>query len=262
MSRMQNQTKPRNAAGRLGTTRRTGLLLLSGLLSLGSLPAIAPAHARAENTSRCEQSAAHPFAAHIAEASHRFGLPEHWIRAVMTAESDGIARAISSKGAMGLMQIMPDTWIELSARYRLGNDPFDPRGNILAGAAYLRELHDKYGSPGFLAAYNAGPGRYGEYLVGGRPLPAETRNYVAALAPYVDASAASLAAIPVQINRSDWTQSPLFVAQANGGATAVSEPALVEPVTATEMPIEETDKRLAPRDSGLFVTPLQAHGRQ
>ncbi|WP_421951710.1 lytic transglycosylase domain-containing protein [Pelagibacterium sp.] len=262
MSQLRKQTKPRNTAGRLGTARRTGLLLLSGLLSLGSLPAIAPAHARAENTSQSEQSAAHPFAAHIAKASHRFGLPEHWISAVLAAESDGIVRAVSSAGAMGLMQIMPDTWIELSARYGLGGDPYDPRDNILAGTAYLRELHDKYGSLGFLAAYNAGPCRYDEYLVDGRPLPAETRNYVAVLAPYLDASAASLAAVPVQINRSDWTESPLFVAQANGGATAVPSRTSVKPAPATETRTEEADEHLAPQDSGLFVTPSQANERQ
>ena len=47
---------------------------------------------------------------------------------------------------MGLMQIMPKTWAELRARYGLGADPFDPRDNILAGAAYIRELHDRYGT--------------------------------------------------------------------------------------------------------------------
>ena len=70
-----------------------------------------------------------------------------------------IVRAISPKGAIGLMQIMPDTWTGLRRRYGLGIDPFDPHDNILAGAAYLRELHDRYGVPGFLAAYNAGPAR-------------------------------------------------------------------------------------------------------
>src|SRR3546814_10296010 len=124
----------------------------------------------------------HPCAVPIEEAVRRFGIPAAWIRAVMRAESAGDVRAISSAGAMGLMQIMPDTWAELRVRHRLGRDPYDPRDNILAGAAYLREMYDRYGPPGFLAAYNAGPGRYEEYLAG-RPLPAETRAYVAALLP-------------------------------------------------------------------------------
>ena len=75
----------------------------------------------------------------------------------MQAESGGDARALSPKGAMGLMQIMPGTWAELRLRYGLGADPYDPHDNITAGAAYLREMHDRYGEPGFLAAYNAGP---------------------------------------------------------------------------------------------------------
>ena len=83
------------------------------------------------------------------------------------------------------MQIMPDTWAGLRLRYRLGRNPSDPHDNILAGAAYLREMHDRFGAAGFLAAYNAGPGRYAEYLAAGRPLPAETRAYVAALAPLI-----------------------------------------------------------------------------
>ncbi|WP_456672152.1 lytic transglycosylase domain-containing protein [Bradyrhizobium sp. LM2.9] len=84
-------------------------------------------------------------------------MPVHWIRAVLDVETAQDMRAKSLKGAMGLMQIMPATWAELRERYDLGNNPYDPRDNILAGTAYLRDLHDRYGSPGFLAAYNAGP---------------------------------------------------------------------------------------------------------
>ena len=120
------------------------------------------------------------FAILIAEASRRFAIPAHWIRAVMQVESGGDERAISPRGALGPMQIMPRTWVELSVRYGLGIDPFDPRDNILAGAAYLRELHDRFGSPGFLAAHNAGPERYEQHLATGRPPPA-------ALAPVINA---------------------------------------------------------------------------
>ena len=58
--------------------------------------------------------------------------------------------------------------------------------NILAGAAYIRELYDRYGAPGFLAAYNAGPGRYERHLATGRPLTDETEAYVATLAPMIN----------------------------------------------------------------------------
>ncbi|TIU18121.1 MAG: lytic transglycosylase domain-containing protein, partial [Mesorhizobium sp.] len=108
-------------------------------------------------------------------------LPPGWIRAVLCAESAGDQRATSPKGAMGLMQIVPDTWSDLRARYRLGPDPYDPHDNIIAGSAYIRELVDRYGSPGWIAAYNAGPGRY-EASLQGRRLPRETSAYVAVVA--------------------------------------------------------------------------------
>lgn len=122
---------------------------------------------------------------YIAEASRRFGVPKHWIRAVMQLESNGDKAAVSSKGAMGLMQIMPETYAELRLRYHLSADPYEPRNNILAGAAYLREMRDRYGLAGFLAAYNAGPGRYEDYLTRGRPLPKETHDYVGMLASMI-----------------------------------------------------------------------------
>ena len=104
------------------------------------------------NASEIRQFETEPLAAFIAEASHRFDIPEAWLVAIMRVESAGNARAISSSGAMGLMQVMPGTWNEMRLRYQLGNDPIDAHDNILAGAAYLRELHDRFGSPGFLAA--------------------------------------------------------------------------------------------------------------
>jgi D-alanyl-D-alanine carboxypeptidase len=129
-----------------------------------------------------------PWASHIAEASQRFDVPEQWIRAVMKVESGGRTHMngkpiVSRAGAMGLMQVMPSTYEELRVRHGLGSDPFEPHDNIMAGTAYLREMYEKFGSPGFLAAYNAGPGRYGEYLTGDRGLPNETRNYVAMISP-------------------------------------------------------------------------------
>ena len=125
--------------------------------------------ARAQTATRYETI--DRFAGFIAEASTRFAVPASWIRAVMQVESGGDERATSPRGAMGLMQLMPSTWVELSARYGLGLDPFDARDNILAGTAYLKEMHDRFGSAGFLAAYHAGPWRYERHLVTGKPLP-------------------------------------------------------------------------------------------
>lgn len=128
------------------------------------------------------------FDALIDEASRRFDIPPAWVRGVMRFESGGRTmldgRPITSPaGAMGLMQVMPATFAELSNRYGLGSDPYEPRANIFAGAAYLREMYDRFGPAHFLAAYNAGPGRVDEHLRTGRPLPGETQRYVQALAP-------------------------------------------------------------------------------
>jgi len=104
----------------------------------------------------------------------------------MRAESGGNtvlnSRPITSRaGAMGLMQVMPGTYQAMARVHGLGPDPHQPRDNILAGTAYLRAMYDRYGYPGLFAAYNAGPGRYDEHLRRGRPLPGETRAYLAQL---------------------------------------------------------------------------------
>jgi hypothetical protein len=160
------------------------IVRLAAMLASSTLPSVGTAHA--EPTLRVwrppTNHANDRFTAFIAEASRRFDVPTAWIRAVMHVESVGDVRARSPKGAMGLMQIMPETYAASRARYALGANPYDPHDNILAGAAYLHEMHDRYGAPGLLAAYNAGPRRYEEHLRTGRPLPLETQRYVAMLA--------------------------------------------------------------------------------
>ncbi len=241
---------------RSSTARRTAFLLLSGLLIAAPLCA----DANAQTVSAERPSRVDPYGAFIAEAAHRFGVPEHWIRAVMRVESAGDMRAISSAGAMGLMQIMPATWAELRARYGLGSNPYDPRDNILAGAAYLREMHDRYGSPGFLAAYNAGPGRYEEYRATGRPLPAETRAYVAALAPIIGGS--DLAA-PVTVATADpfaWTRAPLFIVQVDSSAGAVQRQRHGDPAAPSVQESARDPVLPAPRSDGLFVARTDTAG--
>jgi membrane-bound lytic murein transglycosylase B len=123
----------------------------------------------------------------ITEASRRFDVPKAWIRAVMARESGGRTMLgegkpiISRAGAVGLMQVLPDTYDEMAMEHRLGANPFDARDNIMAGTAYLRWLHQKYGYPAMFAAYNAGPGKLEDHLEHGARLPAETRAYVARL---------------------------------------------------------------------------------
>ena len=228
--------------------RRTSLLLLVGL----SFGCVLPVPALAQPSSIAASPVRDPFGELIAEAAQRFALPAAWIRAVMKAESNGDPRAVSPKGAMGLMQIMPATWAGLRDRHRLGADPYDLRDNIIAGAAYIRELYDRYGSPGWIAAYNAGPGRYEEWLKG-RPLPAETRAYVAAVAPSLgDGNTPA----PILIAATDplaWTRAPLFVAPS--ARTTAADPSSIERPSddADTTPGVRDVSAIAPQSGGLFV---------
>mgnify|MGYP002780806592 CR=1 FL=1 len=192
----------------------------------------------------------HPYAAHVAEAASRFGIPEAWIWAVMSVESNGDRRAVSTAGAMGLMQIMPATWANLRVRYRLGSDPFDPRDNIMAGAAYLREMHDRYGNAAaMLAAYNAGPGRYDQYLRG-RPLPRETRAYLAKLTAVTGSSGyGKLAAAPPP-DPFAWRHAGLFPVSPGSGPVA-NDVVLGGPSEASPTALPVAAERPA---NGLFVS--------
>lgn len=103
----------------------------------------------------------------------RVGLNQRLARAVVQIESNWDSRAVSSKGAMGLMQIMPVVAQEYSV-----DDPFDPEKNLEAGMRHLHNLLEHYGydSMRALAAYNAGQGAVSRY--GGVPPYQETRDYV------------------------------------------------------------------------------------
>jgi len=105
----------------------------------------------------------------VRDASLRWAVDASLIRAVIRHESAGDVWALSSKGAQGLMQLMPATARELGVRC-----PFDPRENILGGTRYLRELRDRLGSwRRALAGYHAGPTR-----VLAKRIPRVTRAYV------------------------------------------------------------------------------------
>lgn len=206
--------------GRRRLVIRAAAVAVAAAVGAGALTLAQPAGAQAAAQ---PPPAARSIDAYVAEAAQRFGIPEAWILAVMGVESGGDVRATSVKGAMGLMQVMPATYADLRARYGLGPNAYDPRDNILAGAAYLREMYDRYGAPGFLAAYNAGPGRYEDYLAG-RALPLETRGYLARLAPRVGSGGPlQPVALPDPLA---WTRATLFARNwgaAEGAAdTAVS----------------------------------------
>lgn len=225
------------------------------LMGLGVLALCAgPIVAMAQSAPVERPAAVDPYAAHIAEAAQRFGIPESWIRAVLRAESAGDVRAISSAGALGLMQVMPYTWADLRARYRLGRDPYDPRDNIMAGAAYLREMWDRYGDvAAMLAAYNAGPGRYDDHRSTGRALPAETRAYVAALAPVLGGSVASERTVTRVAPPPDWREAAIFVMRSTDTRPAIASSSSAQSDNArTSVPMHDP-RNAEPQDGSIFV---------
>ncbi len=114
----------------------------------------------------------------IASAARRHGVPPALVKAVIAAESAFNHRAVSPKGAMGLMQLMPQTAAHVGVE-----EPFVPEQNVHGGTRYLRELHDRFGSwTHTLAAYNAGPTAVQRYR-GVPPYP-ETRQYVRRVLSY------------------------------------------------------------------------------
>jgi membrane-bound lytic murein transglycosylase B len=161
----------------------------------------------------------------VTRASHRVGVPVAWINAVMRVESGGRTMLsetqpmVSSKGAIGLMQVLPATYAEMRAQYALGPDPFNAKDNINAGAAYLKWLRSKYGYPAMFAAYNAGPGQVDDLLARGRPLPAETRTYVARVGAILGDPGDGTAINAARLTRPDGTDvlvDPLAVSAIRG----------------------------------------------
>jgi hypothetical protein len=97
-----------------------------------------------------------------------------------------------------------------SVRYGLDLNPFDPRDNILAGTAYLKEMFDRFGSAGFLAAYHTGPSRFEQHLATGRPLPTDAVAYVTTVTPLLGNGQGEHAAFRIK-RAVPWQEAPLFV---------------------------------------------------
>ena len=117
----------------------------------------------------------------IRQASKRFNVDPHFIRAIVKAESDFDHRAVSRTGAKGLMQLMPETADEMSVK-----DPFNPEENIFGGTRYLSLLLKRFNNDRILAlaAYNAGPEAVETYK-GVPPFP-ETRAFVRRVMKYYE----------------------------------------------------------------------------
>jgi Transglycosylase SLT domain/Domain of unknown function (DUF4124) len=128
---------------------------------------------------RLPQGDTKPYAHEISEAANRYGIPERLVTAVIRAESGFNPRAVSRKGAQGLMQLMPSTASVLGVR-----NSFDPRENIDGGVRHLRGMIDRFPGnlPFAIAAYNAGEKAVTAY--GGIPPYPETQDYVVRVLRY------------------------------------------------------------------------------
>jgi Transglycosylase SLT domain len=222
------------------------------IITAASLAASFPLPAYAEPVSAAVIPMADPWQSFIDEAAVRFGIPASWIRAVIRVESKGDPQAVSPNGAIGLMQLMPHTYAQLCVRFGLGDDPTDPHDNIVAGTAYLRELYERFGFAGFVAAYNAGPRRYEDHLVTGRSLPEETLAYVAELAPML-VDGVSDGDPVVADKRMSWRQSSLFVAQSSNQSITSRSPFTPQTEIAHSGRAVADLSALVPLSGGLFV---------
>lgn len=241
MARPENVSRRRSLAldrsahdGRLVARRDGGACaarpVIAALLVACAMIAGLPSGVMAEPPSGRPSAAAassDPWAVPIAEAAERFAIPERWIRAVMAAASGGDARALSPRGAIGLMQVMPLTWEALRTKYDLGDDPWEPSANILAGAALLRQMHDRYGAvEAMLAAYDAGPESYDMHRRTGQALPGETVAYLAKVMPMIGGETPDRPA-SAHGEELSWQRAPLFVvrpAVTGGDHSADTEP--------------------------------------
>lgn len=215
------------------------------LAALGGLAVLAACAGPGRTSYNAPGSALNPWGPYIHEASDRFSIPQSWIRAVMQQESGGhqymnghLTRSVH--GAVGLMQIKPDTYAELAQRYNLGSDPYNPHDNIMAASGYIRELYDRFGSPDFLGAYNCGPQCMDNHRSRGTPLPGYARTYMAAITPHLNdpVPASTLPAqqpypSPVQTMPAD---APIQLAQTTPQTTPANEQASAPPLADDTLP--------------------------
>lgn len=239
---------------RLGPVAACALAFLpAGEAASQPRSATAPVHPPSMSVADRMADPRHDYAAFVAEAAQRFNIAQEWIWTVMRVESAGHPRVISRAGAMGLMQLMPTTWASLATRHGLGSDPFDIRANILAGAAYLRAMLDRYGDLATaLAAYNAGPARVDGWRAGTQSLPAETVAYVARIAPALQGSALSTAhSTPKPLQ--SWREASLFTTQAERFHGTTDDPAPSPPPGKETVTMVDAHPSLHPTRPSFFL---------
>jgi hypothetical protein len=231
-----------------------------GIITAASVVTSFPLSADAEPASTASTEVAASWQSFVDEAASRFSVPASWIRAVIQIESKGNPKAVSPKGAVGLMQLMPSTYAELRIRCGLGADPADPHDNIVAGTAYLRDMRERFGTEGFIAAYNAGPQRYEDHLATGQPLPEETLTYVAKLAPLLSGGLVADDR-SVTIDHVSWQQAPLFV-ERRAGVSGVSRTVFMPQASFARNDRSVADlSALVPPPGHLFVSKREAHSK-
>jgi len=200
----------------------------------------------------------------VSEASKRFNVPADWIRAVIRMESGGRTLTgenlpiTSDMGAMGIMQVLPQTYADMRLEYRLGADPYDPHDNVIAGTAYLKWLYGKYGNPGMFAAYNDGPGNLDAFLTQGRDLPDETHNYVDGISKMLGQPANQFARMTtVQFTRPDGT--PVEIDTRSVSAVRASFPGEYAPSVLSVLSVGKARQGVR-EDVAAVTATLRAHG--
>ena len=158
-----------------GTTSGGSFFVLPRAESMGTnmAPVAVAVAPPAPSVVDCDPLSTQEVESMVGDTAQREGLSADLLRSVMKTESGFRPCAVSSKGAMGLMQLMPQTAEQFGIQ-----DPFDPASNLDAGARFLKKLLNKYDGdvPKALGAYNAGPGRVD--AAGGVPAIPETMDYV------------------------------------------------------------------------------------
>ena len=207
--------------------------------------------------SRVEVSEIVEIEAHIREVAVRYDIPPILVAAIVEAESEFNPRAVSRRGARGLMQLMPGTASSLKV-----SDTFDPYENIEGGVRHLRQLMDRYHGnlPLVLAAYNAGEQAVTVY--GGVPPYRETRRYISRILRRIGrpellprVSSASHAVVPVSTSRS---APAITYAVANPTRSAWAERQFLE----RQVPAPAMDHGVvpAPRAVAEYARPTRSNG--
>jgi hypothetical protein len=188
-------------------------------------------------------------------AGKQFNVDPKLLKAMMRQESSGNPNAVSSKGATGLMQLMPATAKEVGV-----TNPNDPTQNIMGGARYMSQMLDKFGDvPTALAAYNAGPGAVGK--AGGIPNFPETQNYVSRITANYQgkpmAQQSTMPGLPPTADAGSAGDDPFSKLMASGGSAPAAAPAKGAPAAAPAAGDDPFSKLMASKPAAPAAQPAK-----